>query len=261
MFPTSVRNLLAPLAVAVTVAAAPVAARAEASIATDRPGLAFSPRVVTPGAVQVELGAPRLDDAGPGAEAAVAMDGAIRAGVADRIEARVSSTWFGRTPGAGGADGPTGVAGLRLGLKVAALDGSRVALALIPEVVLPVGDDDLAGDRAAYSMNVAAGMPVGSAGLVLVAGAQANPVGEDDHETTGALVAVLGRGLTGSLSGYVEAGAYPGPGEDAAYAGLGAAWLPGPLVQLDAFADFGLNDASSDAVLGLGLSFLIPGGE
>jgi hypothetical protein len=259
MYLALARTSLGPLAVALALAAAP-GTRAAETIATDRPGLAFSPRTVPRGSVQVEIGAPRLDDA-PGLDAAVGLDGAIRAGVTDRIEARASSTWYGRTPGAHGSDGPTGVAGLRLGLKVGALDGSRFALALIPEVVLPVGDDDLAGDRAAYSMNVSAGLPLGSAGLVLVGGAQANPVGGDDYETTGALVALLGRGVSGSLSGYVEAGAFPGPGEDAAYAGLGAAWLPSPRVQIDGFADFGLNGASSDAVLGLGLSFQIPGGE
>jgi len=42
---------------------------------------------------------------------------------------------------------------------------------------------------------------------------------------------------------------------------LQPAWLPDPRVQIDGVADFGLDGTSSDAVFGLGLSFLIPGGK
>ncbi len=233
-------------------------AAGQESVSTDRPGLGFNPGTVGAGHLQVELGIPNLDYSGKAYDPASSLAAAARYGLMDRIEARLSTTYVTRTPAAPGVDGPTGVAGLRAGFKVGVLTGPDLALALIPEVVLPIGDEDLAGDRASYSLNAAAGIPLGPAGLTLVAGAQADPAGEEDYEKTGLLVAVLGSGLTETLSGYVEVGALPGPGDDAAYAGLGAAWLLSNLVQLDAWVDFGLTDAASDAVFGAGASFLIP---
>lgn len=233
-------------------------AACQETVSTDRPGLGFHPGTVGAENLQIELGIPNVDYAGTADDPALSLVAAARYGLTDRIEARLATTYLARTPAPAGAEGPTGVAGLRAGLKLGVMTGPNLALALIPVVVLPVGDEALAGDRASYALNAAAGIPLGAAGLTLVAGAQADPSGEDDYETTGLLVAVLGTGLTEAVSGYVEAGALPGPGDDAAYAGLGAAWLVTNLVQLDAWADFGLTDAASGAVFGVGASFLIP---
>jgi hypothetical protein len=237
--------------------ASPGASPAQAPISTDRPGLGFNPATVAAGRVQVELGLPRIDQAGTADDPAVGVDAALRWGLAPRLEARLSTTWYGRTPGDGLTDGPTGIAGLRAGAHVQVIATPRVNVAVIPEVVLPIGSEALAGDRAAWSVNGAAGFGVGSASLVLVGGAQWNPAGEDDHQATGLLVAVLGHGLSSTVSGYAEAGILPTAGADPAYAGGGIAWLANPRTQLDVFVDLGLNDAASNAVFGVGISFLL----
>lgn len=239
------------------VLALPAGATAQATISTDRPGLGFNPVAVPTGRLQVELGLPRLDYQGTTDDPALGVDAALRWGVLPGIEARLATTWYGRTPGVAGGDGPIGMAGLRTGAKVDLASASGINLAVIPEVVLPVGNEELAGDRAAWSLNGVAGIPVGSASLVLVGGAQWNPVEDDRYQATGLLVAVLGHGLTGNTSGYLELGALPSAGDDPAYAGAGLAWLPASGIQLDAFLDIGLTDAASDAAVGLGISFLL----
>jgi hypothetical protein len=233
-------------------------ARAQYTVSTDRPGLGFNPATVPARALQVELGVPTLDYPGTDDDPATSLAAAARFGLTDRTELRVSTSYAMRTPGAAGLDGPTGIAGLRAGLKVVAVRDTRLSLALIPEVVLPVGSDALVADDPSWSLNAAAGIPLGAASLTLVAGAQVDPVGPDDHETTGLLAAVLGRALAPATSAYVEAGLLPGPDADAAYVGAGVAWLPSPLVQLDAWLDVGVTDAASDALFGMGISFLVP---
>lgn len=228
------------------------------TIATDRSGLSFATSTVPARRLQVELGLPALTYDGAHGDPAGALTMAFRYGLADRLEARASTTWAVRTPAEPGLHGPTGIAGLRTGAKVTVASGPAFSMVVVPEVVLPVGNQDLAGDRASYSLNAAAGMPLGSASLTLVAGAQADPAGEDDRETTLTFGAVLGRSLTSTVSGYLEAGVFPGHGDNGACAGLGLYWLPSPLVQLDAWSQFGLVDATPDASLGVGVSFLIP---
>ena len=233
-------------------------ARAQQSISTDRPGLGLNPATVPAGEMQVEIGIPTLDCPGTDDGPAASLVAAARLGLTGRLEARVSASYMARTPRAAGMDGPTGIAGLRVGLKIAAVQGPALSLALVPEVALPVGGDGLVADRPSWSLGVAAGIPLGSASLTLVAGAQADPAGPGDYETTGLLAAVLARSLVAFASGYVEAGLQPGPGTDAAYVGAGVAWLPKPHVQLDAWADAGVTDAASSALFGVGISFLVP---
>lgn len=237
--------------------AVPAAVTAQAAIATDRPGLGFSPVTVPAGRLQVELGVPRFDYAGSDDDPSMGVDAAVRWGLLPGVEGRLATTWYGRTPGDGITDGPTGISGLRTGAKVQVIATPRVNFAVIPEVVLPVGADALAGDRVAWSVNGAAGFGIGSATLLLVAGAQWNPVGEDERQASGLLVTVLGHGLSRSVSAYAEAGLLPTTGSDPAYAGAGIAWLPNPRTQLDLFVDLGLNAAASNAVFGLGISFLL----
>jgi hypothetical protein len=129
-------------------------------------------------------------------------------------------------------------------------------MSVIPEIVVPVGDDALAGDRAAFSANAAVGLTAGGVGFTMVAGLQWDPVGDDAYDVTGLFVALLSRAISRTISAYAEGAFLPGPGVDGAYAGLGAAWLLSPTVQVDASADFGLTNGASDAIVGVGISFL-----
>ncbi len=237
--------------------ALPAAAQCQAAITTDRPGLSFSPTTVPAGRVQAEVGAPRLDYAGDGDDPAIGIDAALRWGIAPRLEARVSTSWYGRTSGDGLVAGPTGIAGVRAGAKLQVLSTPRVNLSVIPEVVLPIGNQALAGDRSAWSVNGAAGVGMGATTLVLVGGAQWNPVGDDGHQATGLLVALLGRSFTGTLGGYLELGTLPRQGADASYAGGGLVGLINSGTQVDAFVDLGVSAAASNIVFGVGLSFLL----
>lgn len=229
-------------------------ARAQ-TISTDRPGLGFSPATVPAGVIQFELGTPSLGFPGSSGDPDVALDAAVRAGLFPHVELRASTQYAARTAG---GDGPTGIAGVRAGFKIGVPTGGPLSFALIPEVVLPVGDADLVPDRAAWSLVAAAGIPVGELGLTVVGGAERDPVGATDHATNGLLALVLGGALARDLSGFVEGALMPGPGDDAAYAGAGATWLLTPRLQLDAFLDVGVNDAASDALTGVGISYLIP---
>ena len=208
--------------------------------------------------MQVEIGIPTLDYPGTDDDPAASLVAAARLGLTGRLEARVSASYVARTPRTAGVDGPTGIAGLRTGLKIAAVQGPALSLALVPEVVLPAGGDGLVADRPSWSLGVAAGMPLGTASLTLVAGAQADPAGPGDYETTGLLAAVLARSLAASASGYVARGPPARPGHGRRLRRRRRRVAPTPLVQLDAWADAGVTDAASIALFGAGISFLVP---
>jgi hypothetical protein len=224
-----------------TALAAPVAA--QDTISTDRPGLGFNPALIAPGVVQVEAGVPAVTT-GEGTEL-YSFPALLRVGVTDRLELRAGTSLYDIDADAD-ADN-VGFDTIELSAKVGVLDGSDGVprLAVIPAVFIPTESGS-----ASVSVNATAGWSLPSGfGLTTVAG-----IGVADDEATFALVGVLGRSLSDALSAYVEAGMYPGPGDDAAYAGGGVALLVSPDLQLDAFVDLGLTDAAADVIAGTGVS-------
>lgn len=239
---------------------APAVAAAQDTISTDRPGLGFSAATVPTGAFQVELGLPAVAWSSGGGTSVRTIDfpALARLGLTRGIELRLGSPLLGveHATSAGRGATTTGFGGVEVGLKVALpAAGSRPALALVPSVVVPIGDPRFAGERATYNLNgVAAwGLPAGL-GLTTVAGISRVPADGSDYDTRGSLVAALGRALVPGLGGYVEAGLFPGPGPDPAYAGAGLTRLLSRSVQVDAFVDRGLGGGAADWLFGAGLS-------
>ena len=236
-------------------------ATAQSPIGTDRPGLGFNPALVAPGAVQFETGLPSvgLSNTGSADVQSYGFPVALRVGLVDRLEFRLGNSPYQRTTtdvDGGPKTTADGFGDLEASLKVGVRDGADggPSLAFIPAIVLPTGIDEVSTGAPAYSVNATSGWALGSAGLTTVAGLSAIPTG-GDYQTQGAFVAVLGRGLTSSLSGYVEVGAYPTEEADnESYTGGGLALLASPNVQLDAFVLRGLTDVSTDWQFGLGLS-------
>lgn len=236
-------------------------ATAQSPIGTDRPGLGLNPALVAPGVVQFETGLPSvgLSNAESADVQSYGVPVALRVGLVDRLEFRLGNSPYQRTTtdvDGGPETTADGFGDLEAGLKVGVRDGADggPSLAFIPAIVLPTGTDEVSTGAPAYSVNATSGWALGSAGLTTVAGLSATPTGSD-YQTQGAFVAVLGRELTSSLSGYVEVGAYPTEGADnESYTGGGLALLASPNVQLDAFVLRGLTDVSTDWQFGLGLS-------
>ena len=236
-------------------------ATAQSPIGTDRPGLGFNPALVAPGAVQFETGLPSvgLSNTGSADVQSYGVPVALRVGLVDRLEFRLGNSPYQRTTtdmDGGPKTTADGFGDLEASFKmgVRGEDDGGPSLAFIPAIVLPTGTNEVSTGAPAYSVNATSGWALGSAGLTTVAGLSAIPTGSD-YQTQGTFVAVLGRGLTSSLSGYVEVGAYPTEEADnESYTGGGLALLASPNVQLDAFVLRGLTDVSTDWQFGLGLS-------
>lgn len=241
-------------------------ARAQETIATDRPGLLTSPWLVQPGHLQLEFGLPSVALA---REGGTHVDGysaplLVRYGLSQGAELRLAATPWNhvRTQSGGSTDTTTGFGDVEVGAKFALSEPSESNAAiprsaLVLGVRLPVGDDDFTSHQTGYSLTFAASWDVpGGNALTALAGASRVPV-SDDNSMTGTFGLALGRALDEKWSGYVEAVFFPGfhAADAQAYAGLGTTWLLSKDVQFDASVDFGLNDTSTDALFGLGISW------
>ncbi len=230
-------------------------------ISTDRPGLGFSLAVVPAGSLQLELGTPAVatDAAGNVDSRLLNLPLMIRFGISPRLELRAGgTTWnIARTKVGGVTQTVRGFGAIEVGAKYAVTDGSRgIPFAIMPSVILPVGDDEFSSSKAAYTLQGAAGftLPAGW-GLTTVLGTAATADDEGDYQLTGSLIGVLGRTISGPLAGYLESGWYPtGQGEDPAYVGAGVTWRLRNALQLDASLNRSLTDAASDWLFGAGIS-------
>jgi hypothetical protein len=230
---------------------------AQETIITDRPGLGLTTVTVPAGTVQIEAGIPAAVATDAGTDARLINTPAlVRVGVLSSLELRVGSTLFNRSrvAVAGATETTDGFGAVEVGTKLGFTTGDNgPSLALIPSVLLPV-DRKFSGDRPAYTLNgVASWSLPAKLALTTVAGLAVNPDGDDDHVTSGAFVAVLGRSLAARAGGYIEAAWYPNPQlQDAAYAGAGVTYLLSNSVQVDAFIDHGISAVAMDWLFGLG---------
>jgi hypothetical protein len=245
--------------------AAPVAA--QGTISTDRPGLGLGTAVTPPGVFQIELGLPAVatTDAGEGSVTAYSFPTLLRVGLLDRLELRAGSPVITIVNTDDGTDSESveGFGDVEVGAKYALTTGGDgvPAVALVPSVVLPTGEEGFSAGDPVINGAVVAGFALPSA-LGLTTIVYASLPTADGALASGGLVAALGRALTGTLSGYVEGGYFlvedpegaGDAGNDPAYVGAGAALLATPTLQLDAFFDVGLNDAASDLLFGFGVS-------
>jgi hypothetical protein len=255
-----IRRALAGLA-GVLVLAGPASA-GEARVEPDRPSVSTSARTVPPGAVQVEAGVAyertRLAASAP--ERRFAVQGTVRVGLLERLEARVDAEPL---VDLHGAAVDTGAGDVALGLKYLVLDApegsARPALGVLPFAKIPTADEPRGSGRAdvgllglaTFDLPAGLGLDV-NAGVVVVG--QARPRG---HLGQAVASAALSREVAERLAAFVElfyASRGERGGRDTGGVDAGLAWWPTPRLALDAAVGLGLLGPSPDYVVRAGLS-------
>lgn len=261
------RLVFLPMTLALALAAGSAAAQshgaAPASIATDRPGFMFSSLTVGRGTVQFEAGLPAVTQVdGDGFDLrTTSFVGLLRVGFAEDLELRLGGPVYSLLETDFDLDDSIddeGAGDLEVGLKWHLLDGqgARPSLALIPSVILPVGEEGFSAEEPAYLLNLAAEwtLPSGT-GIAALAGIKRGELPGDTflEETLG-----LCAGRTfGAWSPYGEAALVTSdlPGSPSAgYVGGGVKYLVTHDFQLDINFDRGVTDDAADWLFGFGLS-------
>lgn len=247
---------------ALFVIAAHGAAVAQPRIEPDRPDLTDSAKTVQPGAVQLEagLGYAHASVGGGGSERRLVVEGLLRAGLTDRLEARLGGEPFVRVRG---AEDESDHGDVTLGLKYRFLDAREgawwPALGVLPSVKLPAASEPIGSGRpdyaliglASFALPWALGLDV-NAGPVLVG--QSRPNGYLLQALT---TASLSRELTDRLVSFIEiifASRARRDGRDAVGLDAGLTCFLTPAVALDVAAETSLAGQGPDWALGAGIS-------
>jgi hypothetical protein len=239
-------------------------AAASSPIVTDRPGLLFSSLTVGRGVFQAELGLPAvtLNDDGGVDTRLTSLVGLVRYGLTDSFELRLGGPIYNESRVTAGGVRATdrGFGDLEVGAKWHLFDnaGARPSFALIPSVIVPVGEKGFSAEKPVYQLNAMAEWTLKDGwGAGALAGYLNGPSGGDRYgqET---LAVSLGRSLPSPRwNAYGEAvyvitslsGA-----SDSSFLGGGIKYLVSNDLQLDLSFDRGLTSDSPDWLLGLGLS-------
>jgi hypothetical protein len=257
--------LLAALLMTSAGAAAQEAAR---PLCPSRPGLGTTPCIVDAGHLlgEVALADWTLDRAeGERSDTILLGDTLVRLGVAERLELQLGLTAVGiaRERDAGGRiDRRTRPGDLTAGAKLNLLnpDGSGLSVSIQANATLPVGRDPIgdgtwsAGGLLAINYDLSETLHLG---LTPEVDAAADEDRQGRHLAFGSVVG-LTADLTDRLAGSVELLALqdrdPAGHGTVTLAGTSLAWQPGENLQLDAGANLGLNRASADLELYVGVS-------
>lgn len=179
-------------------------------MSTDRPDATESPFTVDAGAVQVELSFVEFshdDRDAPRTRTLAVAPLNFKVGLVDNADLQLLLEPYLRIEEAGAppAEGP-GDLGLRLKVNLWGNDAGDTALAVMPFISLPTGDDDVSAGavEGGLSLPFAASLPGGfSLGLML----QLDLLRADDGRGTDALLvhtATIGRDLFGPVAGFLE---------------------------------------------------------
>jgi hypothetical protein len=149
------RALRLALAVCALLASVDGPAAAQSKVEPDRPGATNGTRTVPPGAAQIEAGLAyaRASVGGSPDERRLSVEALVRAGLTERLEARLGGEPFVRLRG---AQEDTGHGDVTLELKLRLLDARDgawwPALGVLPSVKLPVADEPIGSERADYAL-------------------------------------------------------------------------------------------------------------
>lgn len=230
-------------------------------IIPDRPGLSFSPWLVPAGRFQAELGLPTLTQTrGDGVDTSAWNSPLqLRYGLTSSVELRLGSSMYNIVRDNNTHDTTEGFGDAEIGAKLALCeaDGLRPKTTFVGGVRVPVGADEFTSHEIGFNVNLATSWcPCDGISVSGLAGFTRTPIGGDDA-TSGILDIVFGHTFDAQWGGYAEVGYLPGfhAASDQAFVGTGVTYLVCDDVQLDASGDFGINDASPDAIVGLGISW------
>ena len=169
------------------------------ALVPDRPGFGDSPSTVPAGFFLLEAGYDFTHDGDEDTHEAPVL--LFRAGLTPKIEARVG--WDGYS-----SNGTDGALNTRVGFKIDALDqdGAVPDLAVIPEIVIPTGDEDVASDKVEPEVRFAGGYDLTDSlslgGNLNFAGRRGGTSGERFFEFAGSTV--MSVAFTDSFGGYIE---------------------------------------------------------
>jgi hypothetical protein len=217
------------------------------SIDTNRPGFSFTTGIVDVGMLQVEtgIGYKRVDSS---TDTVALPEADIRFGIAERVEAFVSSVSWERTDSAGTATRGLTDPDAGIKMKIGADDGA-LQMALLLKVSLPVGDDALSSDR----WDPTAGLIWMSGGRLPLAGTLTVNNSSSGYQVDNGLKLPIMLGERRAVFVEWEAN-LPEHGGSAHWLNSGFQWLSGERVQFDLNVGLGLNDRAGDFRAGVGFS-------
>lgn len=230
-------------------------------IAASRPGETEGPIAVPGGFLQVEseiASFTRDKEAGVTTEGLSLAATAFRYGLGDSYDAEliVQPYLHAKTSGAGfsNTDSGFGDVTVRLLKNLMGQDGEGPAVAVIGYVSLPTASNDLGADRVEGGAILTGSFALTDTwGAAWTGGLAARHVGGSDYKAELSVALQLNHALSDSVTAYAELAASRLDGQDtAATFDVGAAWLTGPTTQVDAGANFGINDAADDVSVFVG---------
>lgn len=228
-------------------------------LSADRPDATESPYTVDAGAVQVELSF--VEHAWGGANGAEATSVApmnLKLGLTNSIDVQLLLNPYERLDDGEGEQSGFGGLGLRAKFNLWGNDGGPSAGALLPYIVLPVGDRDVSPGEVEFGLVVPVSLELPGGWGLGVQGEIAGVEGDGGHDLLLAHTAALGRDITDRLGGYGEYIGEVGFDGDDEYRPSVAAGLIYALsndAQLDAGVVIGLDDPDTqDARLFIGLT-------
>ncbi|RYD89580.1 MAG: transporter [Sphingomonadales bacterium] len=235
----------------------------------DRPGLGTPACTMDKGRVAVELGGVDWTlerDATQRTDTLIAGDLLVRMGLTDTLEAQIGWTAFGhvrtrdKISGAVSRSSGTGDVSVALRQNLANPDGSGFSVAVMPYASLPTGGATIgAGDWSAglvVPISFALSDTI-SIGLTPGVEAATDGDGRGRHAAYGSVIG-LSASLTETLGAALEFQATrdedPSGHSTEALASLSFAWAPQDGLQFDVGAVAGLNDASADLEVYVGIA-------
>jgi hypothetical protein len=214
------------------------------ALVPDRPGFGANPATVPAGFVLLEGGYDFTNASDEDTNDAPVL--LFRAGLTPKVELRLG--WDGYS-----SNGVEGTLNTRAGFKIDALDqnGFVPDLAVIPEVVLPTGDDEVASDKVEPEVRFAGNYQLTDSlawgGNLNFAARRGEESDERFLEFAGSTV--LSIAYTPSFGSYVEYYTIlpddPVAADNHSIKG-GVTYIIGGILQLDAFAGTGLDDDADD---------------
>jgi hypothetical protein len=233
-------------------------------INTDRPGILFSSQTVKRHVLQIEIGIPSVTIVNGDSTdfRSTSLAGLVRYGLTDKFELRLGSPVYTETRVTSGGfrSMDHGFGDVEVGAKWHLLDGAgaRPSFALIPSVIVPVGEKGFSAERPVYQLNAMAEWALTKDWSAGALAGYLNGPAESGRYGQETFAVSLGRSLPSpKWSAYGEA-AYivtnlDGAG-DSSFLGGGVKYLVSNDLQFDLSFDRGLTADSPDWLFGLGLS-------